>query len=128
VPALLARASLFVLPSRSEGISLTLLEAMASGLPVVTTHVGGNPEVVKDGVTGLLVPPDDPAALARALLDITSDSARGRRFGRAGRERVAAHFDVRHMVRHYESLYAGGMNRSEAPEVVKNQEGHGGYR
>ena len=64
IPALLSRASLFVLPSHSEGISLTLLEAMARGLPVVTTSVGGNTEVVIDGETGFLVPADDPAALA----------------------------------------------------------------
>ena len=70
--ALLSRASLFVLSSLTEGISLTLLEAMARGLPIVATHVGGNPEVVEDGVTGLLVPPRDPAALAAAVLRIAA--------------------------------------------------------
>src|SRR6202011_4898704 len=73
VPALLARASLFVLPSLTEGVSLTLLEAMARGLPVVATHVGGNPEVVADGETGLLTPPGDPAALAQAMLRLRRD-------------------------------------------------------
>ena len=70
VPALLARGSLFVLPSRSEGISLTLLEAMACGLPAVATRVGGTPEVLLEGETGLLVPPRDPVALAQAILRI----------------------------------------------------------
>ncbi len=77
MPALLARCSLFVLPSRSEGISLTLLEAMACGLPTVATRVGGNPEVVLDGETGLLVPSDDPAALAKAILCVAARSRTG---------------------------------------------------
>src|SRR5205807_1359941 len=70
VAGLLATARLFVLPSLTEGISLTLLEAMACGLPVVATRVGGNPEVVQGGQTGLLVPSGDPAALAGAILEL----------------------------------------------------------
>jgi glycosyltransferase involved in cell wall biosynthesis len=105
VPSLLARASVFVLSSLTEGISLTLLEAMARGLPVVATRVGGNPEVVADGETGLLVPPRDPAALAAALLRVRRDPDHARELGRAGRRRVEAHFDVCRMVADYESLY-----------------------
>jgi len=105
VPALLARASLFVLSSQTEGISLTLLEAMARGLPVVATRVGGNPEVVADGTTGLLVLPGDPTALASALLQIRRAPDRAHQFGLAGRRRVEEHFDVRHMVAKYEYLY-----------------------
>jgi glycosyltransferase involved in cell wall biosynthesis len=115
VPALLARAGLVVLSSLSEGVSLTLLEGMARGLPVVATRVGGNPEVLVDGETGLLVPPRDPAALARAMLQVWRDGEAARRLGRAGRRRVEAHFDVRHMVAHYETLYLS-QNRSE-PEA-----------
>ena len=118
VPALLARASLFVLPSRSEGISLTLLEAMASGLPTVATRVGGNPEVVRDGETGLLVPPSDPAALAQAILRIRRDPERGLRMGRAGRERVEQHFDIRRMVADYEALYVDRMTRPNEARLV----------
>jgi glycosyltransferase involved in cell wall biosynthesis len=104
VPALLARAKLFVLPSQSEGISLTLLEAMACGLPVVTTHVGGNPEVVEAGITGLLVPARDPEALAQAI-GVVGDPERGRAMGVAGRQRVENCFDIRKMMARYEALY-----------------------
>ncbi len=107
VPALLARASLFVLPSKSEGISLTLLEAMACGVPVVATRVGGNPEVVVEGETGLLVPSDDAAALARAILDARKSPDRAIAMGRAGRKRVEESFEVRDMVAKYERLYLG---------------------
>jgi glycosyltransferase involved in cell wall biosynthesis len=108
VPALLARARMFVLPSRSEGIPLTALEAMACGLPVVATRVGGLPEVVDEGVTGLLVPPADPAALADAMVAIGSDPDRCDRMGRAGRRRAEERFDVRRMVAEYEALYFQG--------------------
>jgi glycosyltransferase involved in cell wall biosynthesis len=105
VPGLLARAAGVVLPSLSEGISLTLLEAMARGLPVVATDVGGNPEVVKDGVTGWLVPPADPEKLAAALLDLGAVCDLTRAMGRAGRDRVERLFDVRRMVAEYEGMY-----------------------
>ena len=107
VPALLGRASLMVLPSLTEGISLTLLEAMARGLPVVATRVGGNPEVARDGETGLLVPPGDPEALAGAIARMHRDPDLARRMGEAGRLRVERHFDVRRMVADYEALYLG---------------------
>ena len=105
VPELLARASLFVLPSLSEGISLTLLEAMATGLPVVATHVGGNPEVVDDGVTGLLTPSSSPQALAKAIGRLRDETMLAEAMGQAGRTRAEARFDVRAMVARYEALY-----------------------
>jgi glycosyltransferase involved in cell wall biosynthesis len=106
IAALLHQASLFVLSSRTEGISLTLLEAMSSGLPVVATRVGGNPEVVADGVTGTLTPPGNAEALARAILDRFTDFEGSQRMGLAGRQRVESHFEVRRMVADYEALYA----------------------
>jgi glycosyltransferase involved in cell wall biosynthesis len=105
VPALLGRARIFVLPSRSEGIPLTALEAMACGIPVVATRVGGLPEVVDDGVTGMLVPSADPGALAEAIVEIWNDPGRGEKLGRAGRRRAEELFDVRRMVAQYEALY-----------------------
>jgi sugar transferase (PEP-CTERM/EpsH1 system associated) len=120
IPAVLARARMFVLPSRSEGIPLTVLEAMACGLPVVATRVGGLAEVVRDGVTGLLVPPADPAALAQAVLRIGRDPERGLRMGRAGRERVEQHFEIRRMVADYESLYVAQMPRPDEAQLVSS--------
>src|SRR5207302_2117707 len=79
IPGLLAGASLFVLPSLTEGISLTLLEAMARGLPVVATRVGGNPEVVADGETGLFVPAKSPPELAHAMVRLQRDPEGSRR-------------------------------------------------
>ena len=84
---------------------MAVLEAMAAGLPVVATAVGGTPEVVVDGVTGLLVPPRDPHALAEAILRLLRDPDLRKRMGGAGRERVAAHFSVEQMVQRTEKLY-----------------------
>jgi glycosyltransferase involved in cell wall biosynthesis len=117
IPSVLARASCFVLPSLTEGISLTLLEAMASGLPVIATRVGGNPEVVAHGDTGVLVPPADPAALARAMLELHADHDRGQRMGQAGRRRVERHFEVRRMVAAYEAFYSSPVPTSLAKGI-----------
>jgi glycosyltransferase involved in cell wall biosynthesis len=106
IPGLLARASIFVLSSLTEGISVCLLEAMARGLPVVATRVGGNPELVIENNTGLLVPPGSPEELAQAILLLRGDPARACAFGQAGRERVQKFFDARCMVSQYERLYS----------------------
>jgi glycosyltransferase involved in cell wall biosynthesis len=92
LPAHYASADLFVLPSRMENFPLVLLEAMAGGLPVVATRVGGVPEVVDEGVTGLLVRPNDPPALAEAISSLLDDPGRMRSMGEKGRQRVMEHF------------------------------------
>jgi glycosyltransferase involved in cell wall biosynthesis len=94
VPHLLADADVFVLASRSEGLPLSVIEAMAAGLPVVASDVGGLRELVRDGATGTLVPPGDPAALADALRLLLADRELRRRLGTAGRERAKALFDL----------------------------------
>lgn len=106
VPELLASAGCFVSSSLTEGISLTLLEAMAVGLPVLATSVGGNPEIVVEGETGRLVPAADPAAFAAGIVRMWQERAQWESYGRQGRTRIANHFDIRRMVQQYEDLYA----------------------
>jgi glycosyltransferase involved in cell wall biosynthesis len=105
VPELLDEVTVSVLPSLSEGLSNAILESMAAGVPVVATAVGGNPEAVKDGVTGLLVPPGDPAALAGAICTLLEDGELAARLGRAGRDRVEERFSEKRMVQDTEQFY-----------------------
>ena len=105
IAAILSEAGFFVSSSRTEGISLTLLEAMAVGLPVVTTRVGGNPEIVVDGQTGRLVPSENPQALAGAIVGMCRNHQAWPEMGRSGRRRVEQHFDIRNTVHKYETLY-----------------------
>jgi glycosyltransferase involved in cell wall biosynthesis len=105
VPGLLSDADVFVLASRSEGLPLSVIEAMAAGLPVVASDVGGLRELVRDGETGVLVPPGDPAALADALRPLLADHELRRRLGSAGRERATALFDLSGFRRAHLELY-----------------------
>jgi glycosyltransferase involved in cell wall biosynthesis len=111
---LLPAFDVLVLPSVVEGMSNTLLEAMAARLPVVATDVGGNPEVVVDGETGFLVPPGDPGRLAAATLKLLQAPEMARDMGAAGRRRVEAHYRADAMVRRIEGLYDGLLGRSAA--------------
>lgn len=104
-PDLMKGFDVFVLPSVNEGVSNTILEAMATGLPVVATRVGGNPELVADGVTGRLYEPGNPAALQEALLPYLTDPALRGAHGAAARERVVQNFSLDSMVTRYLSLY-----------------------
>jgi len=105
VADILRASDVFVLSSRVEGNPMSVMEAMAAGLPVVSTAVGGVPELVREGETGLLVPPNDTGALARALQALVDDPARRRAMGAVARQYAMAHFDIRHTVRGYEQLY-----------------------
>ena len=105
IPELLACLDVFVSPSLGEGISNTVLEAMASGLPVVATRVGGNPELVEDGVTGLLVPVGDVTALANALLTLVEDPAQCEQMAHAAVRRVQRDFDWEATVAAYLEVY-----------------------
>lgn len=96
---------LFALPSRREGTSNTILEAMASGLPVVATDVGGNPELVTPGVTGRLVPPEDSNALGDAILEYADQPPLAKAHGAAGRDRILRDFSIEAMVAGYDVMY-----------------------
>jgi glycosyltransferase involved in cell wall biosynthesis len=105
VPALLQAVDVFALTSVSEAASLTILEAMASRLPVVVTAVGGNPEMVRHGVEGLLVPRGDAAGVAAALLRVLDDPAGAATMGAAGRTRVEERYQLSRTVENYWRLY-----------------------
>jgi glycosyltransferase involved in cell wall biosynthesis len=117
--ALLAALDVFVLTSVSEGFPFVILEAMALERPVVATAVNGVPEIVEDGVTGVLVGHGDGAALARAVLDTLADAGRGRAWGRAGRRRVQACFTAPRMVAAAEALYRDVLRLTAATADAK---------
>ncbi len=106
VPDLLATMEVFVLPSVAEDFGRVLLEAMAIERPVVATAAGGVPEVVEENVTGLLVRPADPVALAEAISTLLADPCRAQAMGRAGRQRVEKHFNLRRHAELVEAVYS----------------------
>ena len=105
IPQIMDLFNLFVLPSLGEGISNTILEAMASGLPVIATRVGGNPELVIDGETGRLVPAGEPERMAQAMLDYLLEPATMLSHGECGRQRVLDVFSLEAMVARYTAFY-----------------------
>jgi glycosyltransferase involved in cell wall biosynthesis len=102
----LSTADIFVLPSRSEGFSNAIVEAMAASLPVVATNVGGNAEAVSDGVSGFIVPPEDPAALAAAITRLLSDPGKAQEMGAAGKKLASEKFTTDAMMHQITLAYA----------------------
>ncbi|MCX7514600.1 glycosyltransferase [Frateuria hangzhouensis] len=117
IPALLRGLDLFVMSSVTEGYSIALLEACASALPIVATRVGGNPEIVRDGINGALVPAGEPVALAEAMIGILGDATRARAMGQAGREWALRHGSFRTMAERYTEIYghADGHDHTSVP-------------
>ncbi|MEA3642013.1 MAG: glycosyltransferase [Lamprobacter sp.] len=112
VPELMRAMDLFVVPSLAEGICNTILEAMASGLPVIATEVGGNPDLVQPGLTGSLVPAADPIALAETIARYASDPERRQREGLAARARAERDFSLAAMVQGYLRVYDKALGRT----------------
>jgi glycosyltransferase involved in cell wall biosynthesis len=118
VPAVTAALDVAVLPSYREAQGLTILEAMALSRPVVASNVGGIPEMVEDGVTGLLVPPRDPAALAVAIVRLLKNHSFADTLGRAGHDLVHDRFCIELMVKAIEEIYDEGARATRLSEVA----------
>jgi glycosyltransferase involved in cell wall biosynthesis len=114
IAELLGEVTVSVLPSLSEGLSNILLESMAAGVPVIATQVGGNPEIVEDGITGKLVPPRDSEAFAEALCLLLENPELAKQYGRAGRRRIAEHFSMDGMIHRTEQHYLKLLGNSPA--------------
>jgi glycosyltransferase involved in cell wall biosynthesis len=121
VPEFFAKCALFVLPSRSEGFSITLLEAAYHGRPIVCTRVGGSPELISNGINGLLVEPDDPAEMAAQMLTILRNEGLALRLGQAARETVRARFLWRDRIQDYIDIYEGRPGPSLAADLEASQ-------
>jgi len=114
VPALLSAADVFVLPSRSEALPNSVIEAMAAGLPVIATAVGGLVELIDDGRTGRLVAPDDPVALASALESLIRAPRVATAIGLTARDHIARHYSFDRMVRAFEHLYVARLDAARS--------------
>lgn len=117
VPGLLAQANLSILPSYSEGMSNTLLESMAAGLPVIATRVGGNPELITDQVTGLLVRPGDVQGLADAMCGLLQYPDRAKAMGRRARESVRKNFSFDEMATVTQRIYIEHLERKLGTKI-----------
>lgn len=123
VPALLSTSDVFVLPSRSEASPNGVIEAMAAGLPIVASRVGGIPELVESGVSGVLIDPDRPATLADALIDVIERPAWARSLGRAARDRAVQRHGFDRMVDEFERLYLTELGkRSVGADVLSGSQ------
>jgi glycosyltransferase involved in cell wall biosynthesis len=114
IPDLLASCDIAVLPSRAEGLPNAVLEYMAAGLPTIASRVGGNPELVQEGVTGVLVPPQDSSALSDALLRLLRDPDLARQMAANGRRLATQDFSFDRLIQEIEALYT---------ELLEHREG-----
>lgn len=117
VPDLVAASDLGILPSHEEGFSNALIEQMGAGLCMIATDVGGNPEAIVDGKSGLIVPPRDPGALSQAIIRMANDAALRSRYGSAAQTRVESNFTFAACVDKYESLYRGLLRGKQVCEI-----------
>ena len=101
---------IYVLPSRSEGLSMALLEAMAARRAVVASNVGGNQILIENGMSGVLIPPEDPSALSNAIMDLLCNEQKRLELGKEARKKVETTFSVTAMTKHYEQLYSSVLN------------------
>lgn len=111
IPQILAILDIFVLPSLCEALPTSIIEAMFSGKPIIATNVGGIPEVVVDGETGILIPPKDSKILAEAITELLDSPEKRKRMGEMGRQRAFNHFSVEKMVENYEKFYWSFYNK-----------------
>lgn len=122
IRGLLAAGDISLLVSHQEGFPVSILEGMAAGLPVIATRVGGSAESIDEGVTGLLVPPGDPTALAEAILALAGDPARRARMGAAGRARLAERFSLDACVEAHARLYRALLADETGPLQTRLEE------
>ena len=121
IPARLADADIFVHPSRFESFPNAVLEAMAAGLPIVASDVGGIPEVIEDGRTGFLVPPGEDETLASRVMHLMANPEEGARVGAAAREAVLASFSFDRMVARFDDIYLSELTRHGAVPAGHSQ-------
>jgi glycosyltransferase involved in cell wall biosynthesis len=114
---LLAECSLFVLPSRVEPFGIAIIEALASGKPVISTKVGGIPEIIENGTNGILVEPDDPQALCEAMRTVWDDPVLARRFADAGQATVKQHFQWEIPAARYEAIFLNLLGQNDRRPV-----------
>jgi len=113
IPDILSALDVFILPSLSEGLGTAVLEAGAAGLPIIASNVGGIPDIIEDGASGILVPPTDVSALAEAIKSVYSNPEKAKLLGMAAQRRVRQHFSEKALVDKNESLYQSLINAPE---------------
>ena len=118
LPDLFSAADSVLMPSLNEGFPRTAIEAMAAGKPVIATGVGGTPEAIVDGETGILVPPKDIEAMASALVELVGDPELQSQLGAAGRERAMQNYSVENYVTRLDTLYRQLLGSADSPTPV----------